>query len=113
MDVADDAFLDESVLQIGAMSPFVVLEYEQLDAMRTQVVEADFQKSLQQARSGTASGILHGDTTEPQALMLASDILQDRKSRNIVSLARQIVSAGRTFDCRGVLLGVPPADEAR
>ena len=113
MYVADDAFLDESVLQIGASGPFVVFEYEQLDAMRAQIVETDFQERAQQARSGAAPGILYGDTAEPQALILASDILQDRKSCNIVSLARQIISAGRTVDCRGVLFGFPPADEAR
>jgi hypothetical protein len=58
-------------------------------------------------------GILHGDTAEPHALILASDILQHCKSCNIVSLARQIISAGRAFDRSGMLLGVPPADEAR
>jgi hypothetical protein len=95
------------------MGPFVVFEYEQLDAMRAQIVEAGFQERAQQARSGAAPGISHRDTAEPQTLILASDILQDRKSRNIVLLTRQIISAGRTVDCRGVLLGVPLADEAR
>ncbi|WP_245308977.1 hypothetical protein [Bradyrhizobium retamae] len=57
--------------------------------------------------------ILHSDTAKPQALILASDVLQDRKSRNVGFIARQIISAGLLLDCRGVLLGVPPADEAR
>ena len=80
---------------------------------KAEIVEADLQDRAQQTRSSAAPGILHGDAAEPDALMLASDILQQCKSCNIVSLARQIISAGRTVDCRGVLLGFPPADEAR
>jgi hypothetical protein len=113
VDVSYDAFLDESVLQIGAMSPFVVFEYEQFDAMRAQVVEADFQERLQQARSSAAPGMLDGDAAEPEALMLASDILQDCKSCNIGFLSRQIISAGWVFDRSGMLRGLPSADEAR
>nr|WP_245308978.1 hypothetical protein [Bradyrhizobium retamae] len=47
--IADDAFLDESVLQIGAIGAFVVFEYEELDTMRAQIVEADFQERVQEA----------------------------------------------------------------
>jgi hypothetical protein len=81
--------------------------------MRVQIVEADFKERPQEARSDAAARILHGDAAEAQASILASDILQDRKSCNIVSLARQIISAGRVFDRSGMLRGLPPANEPR
>ena len=62
--IANDAFLDESVLQIGAMGLVVVFEYEEFDAMRVQIVEADFQERAQQVLSVSCSASRHGDTAE-------------------------------------------------
>ena len=81
--------------------------------MRAQIVEADIQDRPQQARSRAAPGVLDGDTAQPDALIPASDILQDRKSRNAGFLSRQIIFAGRIFDRSSMLRGLPPANEPR
>ena len=58
-------------------------------------------------------GLFDGDAAEPDALILAPDILKDRKSRDATVLSRQKVSAGRIVNCRGMLCELPPADEPR
>jgi hypothetical protein len=49
MEVANDAFLDETGFQVDPVGPFVLREYQEFDAMGGQIIEADVQDRSQGA----------------------------------------------------------------
>ena len=111
VQIANHAFLDKSGSEVSPMGALVVDEYKEFDAMRRQVLEADLQDRSQQARSDTASGVPNRDAPEPDALVGASDALQNGKAGNVGAIARHQISGGRVVDFSGVLLGIPSTDQ--
>jgi hypothetical protein len=113
MQVANEAFLEETGFQVSPVGPLVLLEDQEFDAMGRQIGKADLQDRSQEARSDAVSGVLHGDAPEPNALVGAPYALQDCETGDVCSLPRQKVSGRRVFQFGGVLPGVPTADQTR
>jgi len=113
MQGADQAFRGKSGLQVSPIGPLIVREYQQFDPVRRQIVETDLQDRSQQARSNAAPGVSDCYSPEPDALMGASDTLQDSEACDVGSIACHQISGGRIFDFGGVLLGLPSADQRR
>jgi hypothetical protein len=111
MEIANDAFRDESGSQINPVSPLILLEYQEFDAMGREIIKADVQDRSQEARSDTASGVLHGDAPEPDTLIGAPNALQDCESDELCSLSCQKVPGRGVFQFGGVLIGFPTADQ--
>ena len=113
MQVANNAFLGKSVLQVGPIGPLILYEHVEFDPMRRQIVETDLQDRSQQARSNPAPGVSDRYSPEPDALMGASDTLQDGEACDVGSIACYQISGGRIFDFGGMLLGLPSTDQTR
>jgi hypothetical protein len=69
VQVANDALLGKSDSQVSPAGPFIVNEYEEFDAMRRQIIEANLQNRSQQARPNPAPGMSHRYPSQPNAML--------------------------------------------
>ena len=89
MKVANEAFFDEAVFHVSPVSPFIVVEHKEFNAMSCQIVETDPQDRSQKARSDTVPGVSHGDALQPKALAGASDALQNSEAGDVCFISCQ------------------------